>query len=52
MRARLAGLALSLEGKQRLTLELVEDFREEYDRLGEQELEVTIKGTTGFSGGA
>ena len=43
MRARLAGLALSLEGKQRLTLELLEDFREEYDRLGEAELEVTIK---------
>lgn len=43
MRARLAGLAMSLEGKQRLTLELVDDFREEYDRLGGQELEVTIK---------
>lgn len=43
MRARIAELSLTLDGRQRLTLELRGDFREEYDRLKDHELEVALK---------
>lgn len=43
LRARLADLALSLSGRQRLTLELDGDFRESFDRLKDCTLDVVIK---------
>ena len=42
MKGRITEMVLSLTGKQRVTLELTEDFREEYDRLKDEEVEVTI----------
>lgn len=43
MRARLVDLSLSFSGKQRLTLELDADFREDYDQLHDSAVEVTVK---------
>lgn len=43
MTAYLTDLSLTLAGRQRLTLELDSDFREEYDRLSSVQVDVTIK---------
>ena len=43
MKARLGDLSLTFDGKQRLTLELDDDFRGEYDRLKGKDLRVEIK---------
>ena len=43
MQARIVDFCRSLNGKQRLTLELGADFRADYDRLHDQDVEVTIK---------
>ena len=43
MKARIADFGLSFGGKQRLTLELDVDFREDYEKLKDTELEVTVK---------
>lgn len=43
MKARILDLAFSVTGKQRLTLELDSDFREQFDSLRENEVEVTVK---------
>jgi len=43
MKARLLDLAISLDGKQRLTVELDGDFRETWDELHETECEITVK---------
>ena len=43
MRGRIVDFALSLTGKQRLTLELDADFRGQYDKLKAQDVEVTVK---------
>lgn len=43
MKARLSDLALTFTGKQRLTLELEGDFREEYDQLKDVPVDITIK---------
>lgn len=43
MRARIVDFCRSLDGKQRLTLELDADFRAEYDRLHANDVEVTVK---------
>lgn len=43
MQARIVDFCRSLNGKQRLTLELGADFRADYDRLHDQDVEVTVK---------
>lgn len=43
MHGKLVDLSLSLSGKQRLTLELDSDFREEYDRLKDVPVDVSVK---------
>lgn len=43
MRARIVDFSMSFSGKQRLTLELDADFREDYDQLHDSQLEVTVK---------
>ena len=43
MKARLLDLAISLDGKQRLTVELDGDFRQKWDELHEQDCEITVK---------
>ena len=43
MKCRIADFSLSLNGKQRLTLELDEDFRKKYDKLKEKDLDLVLK---------
>lgn len=43
MRGRLIDLSVGLNRKQRVTIEIDRDFREDFDRLREAELEVEIK---------
>lgn len=43
MRGRLVDLTIGLNRKQRVTVELDRDFREDFDRLKDQELDVEIK---------
>ncbi len=43
MTGRLLDLALGLNRKQRLTLELEEDFRDRFDRLRGKELEIALQ---------
>lgn len=43
MRGRLVDLTIGLNRKQRVTVEIDRDFREDYDRLKDQELDVEIK---------
>ena len=43
MKARLESLVVGLDGKQRVTLALCGDFREQYDALKEHDLSVEIK---------
>ena len=43
MKGRLVDLTIGLNRKQRVTLELDRDFREDYDRLKDTELDVEIK---------
>lgn len=43
MRCRVADLSISLNGKQRLTLELNEDFRQRYDEFNGKDLDLTLK---------
>ena len=43
MKARLLDLAVSLTGKQRLTVELDGDFRSQWDELSGKDCEITVK---------
>lgn len=43
MKGKLLDLSISLSGKQRLTIELDGDFRNEFDRLYGKDIEVTVK---------
>lgn len=43
MKCRLIDLSISIQGKQRLTLELDGDFRKTWDELHEKDCEVSIK---------
>lgn len=43
MRAAIVDFSLSMSGKQRLTLELDGDFREQFDQLHENPVDVTVK---------
>lgn len=43
MRGRILDLSMSFTGKQRLTLELDDDFRSQFDELHEEDLDITIK---------
>ena len=43
IKARIVDFALSFNRKQRLTLELEGDFRGQYDKLRDKDLDVTIK---------
>ena len=43
MRGRLIDLSIGLNRKQRITIEVDRDFREDFDRLKEAELDVEIK---------
>ena len=43
MRGRLIDLSIGLNRKQRITLEVDRDFREDFDRLKEAELDVEIR---------
>ena len=43
MRGRLSDLSIGLNGKQRLTIELDNDFRSEYDKLRESDVSVYVK---------
>lgn len=43
MTAHISDLTITLAGRQRLTLELDEDFREEYDQLKDAPVDITIK---------
>lgn len=43
MKCQIADFTLSITGKQRLTFELDEDFRKQYDKWNGKDLEVTIK---------
>ena len=43
MKCRIADFSFSLNGKQRLTLELDEDFRKKYDKLKEKDLDLVLK---------
>lgn len=43
MKARIVDLTISLDGKQRLTVELDGDFRHDYDELHDKPVSITIK---------
>ena len=43
MRGRLVDLAYGLSGRQRITVEVTRDFREDFDRLREADLDIEIK---------
>lgn len=43
MKGRLVELGFSMDGKQRLTLELDADFRSEYEELKDGDIEITVK---------
>lgn len=43
MKARLLDLSFSIDGKQRLTVELDGDFRDMFDELHEKDVDVTVK---------
>ena len=43
MRGRLVDLSLGLNRKYRITVEVDRDFREDFDRLKDAELDVEIK---------
>ena len=43
MRGRLVDLTIGLNRKQRVTVEIDRDFREDFDRLKDQDLDVEIK---------
>lgn len=43
MKARLMDLAVGMDGKQRLTLSLEGDFREQYDALHDSEVDISVK---------
>lgn len=43
MRSRLLDLSVGLNGKQRLTVELDGDFREQFDQLHDTDCEVSVK---------
>lgn len=43
MKCRIADFSLSFGGKQRLTLELDEDFRQKYDKLKDKDLDFDLK---------
>lgn len=43
MRGRLLHLSISLDGKQRLTIEVDADFRAEYEELRDGDVELTVK---------
>lgn len=43
MKARIADFSMTFSGKQRLTFELDGDFREQYDQLHENDVELTVK---------
>lgn len=43
MRGRLVDLAFGLNGRQRITVEVTQDFREDFDRLREADLDIEIK---------
>lgn len=43
MRGRLVDLAYGLNGRQRITVEVTWDFREDFDRLREADLDIEIK---------
>ncbi len=43
MKARIVDFLLTLDGKQRLTIELDADFRSEFDELHDVDVDVTIK---------
>ena len=43
MRGRLIDLSIGMNRKQRITIEVDRDFREDFDRLREAELDVEIK---------
>ena len=43
MRGRLVDLAYGLNGRQRITVEGTRDFREDFDRLREADLDIEIK---------
>lgn len=43
MRGRLVDLSFGLNGRQRITVEVNRDFREDFDRLREADLDIEIK---------
>ena len=43
MKARIKDFAFSLDGKQQITIETGEDFRNQYEKLHDQEISVEIK---------
>lgn len=43
MKSRLVDLSISLDGKQRLTIELDGDFRSTWDELHDKDCEITVK---------
>lgn len=43
MKGRITDFALSFTGKQRLTMELDADFREQYDELKDKDVEISVK---------
>ena len=43
MKSRLVDLSISLDGKQRLTIELDGDFRQTWDELHDKDCEITVK---------
>lgn len=43
MKAKLVDLTISLDGKQRLTVELDGDFRDTFDELHDNDVDVTVK---------
>lgn len=43
MKGRLVELGFSMEGKQRLTLELDADFRSEYEELKDGDIDISVK---------
>lgn len=43
MRGRLVDLSFSRDRKQRLTIEVDDDFREQYDKLHDEDIDLTVK---------
>lgn len=43
MRGRLVDMTIGLNGKHRITVEVSRDFREDFDRLKDQDLDIEIK---------